>query len=158
MDRISVIEFQGFKDGDNNFIIKELFIIHDLERESWLFKPPYDKNVFNRKTMKNIKWCKKNLHGFDWDDGTLSYEYLEVIIRYRCWDKPIVVTKGLEKAKFLEKILNRPVLDLNYVLLTRMNKLPKPSVECNYLHVGSCAKINAYKLFYWMQDVSKLFE
>lgn len=104
------------------------------------------------------KWCKRNLQGFDWDDVAVPYVCLEIVVWDWCRDKTNIVTKGLEKAKFLEKILNKPVLDLDKILLTKMDKLPEPSVECTYEHGESCAKINAYEVFNGMRNVSKLFE
>lgn len=110
MGEEAVIDFHGFRDNNNRFIVKELAIVGDSFQTQVLFKPPYDQNVLNAKMQRNTRWLTRNVHGIKWEEGGVPYD--EEIIRTLCRPFNIIYTKGLEKVNFLQN-LHPLVRDLN---------------------------------------------
>lgn len=156
MESIVIVEFQGFRDDNNKYIVKELYIISGGATEAWLFQPPYEVDTLSAERRKSNRWSSRHLHGFDWEEGSTPYEFLEWLIQDRCRDKT-VVTKGLEKTQFLESILKSSVFNLDSVLFTKFENLPEPNIECSYEHRDfNCAKKNAFKLLQWLLKVKDI--
>lgn len=97
-----VVEFHGFRDEQNKWIIKELAIVAELFTLNVVFKSPYTKGwVTCRKTRKTISWLERNYHQIHWEDGTVPFKYSLVRTLLRQFDT--VYTKGLEKKQFLDQ-------------------------------------------------------
>lgn len=100
-----IIDFQGFHDDGNNFIIKELSIqaIENVKlvgaRDQYLFLPPFDFKHLSEKKKKQVRWLKRNLHGFSWNCGLQDYEELQSILN-KLIDAKCIYVKGLEKKLF----------------------------------------------------------
>ena len=150
-----LLDFQGFKDGNNVFIVKELAIAHeDGTWDTFLFKPPQD--VFMTKPYeRSNRYCTREIHGLRWKEGDLDYETLGSILEERT--SPVIFVKGQEKMIFLSNILpGKEIKNLEEILPTRISSLPKVDYEC--FHEGpSCAVRNVLKLSNWMQGVYKFF-
>lgn len=152
MESAVIVEFQGFKDGLNNFIVKELCVLTEYRSDLLVFKPPYDLQQLAPERIRSNTWCTNHLHGFYWNDGSCPYGDFEMVLRKRCKDFQKVYTKGSEKAKFLQTLLtDKFVIDFDEVVTESFNSLPEPKIECWYGHVGSCALINAYKILEWFE-------
>ena len=122
----------------------------------YLFRPPHPKKEIPTNMRAVQKYCTKKLHGFEWEDGGTDYKYLDSILVSRCQGIKLILTKGSEKKKFLEKILGRSVFDVDIVLFKRLNQIPTPSesTDCWYDHQNfSCARTNAHKIFEWFENV-----
>lgn len=161
MDRLGVIEFHGFKDVYNQFIIKELAMgsaYCEKHCEHWVFHPPYSKYDLHPKVLIANNWRTRNVHGLYWEQGDVDYVYLQNIIREFAGQYQRIATKGSEKQKWLSMLLGRPVIDLDAVLLVRLQKLAHVHVKCNY-HMGgpsACALENLKKLQRWFRIVNDI--
>lgn len=45
-------------------------------------------------------YCTRNLHGLRWDDGITDYWSLGIILKSKCKNSKIILTKGREKKDF----------------------------------------------------------
>lgn len=101
-----VIDFQGFKDNRNNFIIKELALqkINNSKEitkptKHYLFLPPFDFKYLPPKQQKQAAWLKKNHHSFLWRQGVNRYGKLINILQNIAVTCNSIYTKGTEKRK-----------------------------------------------------------
>lgn len=103
-----VIDFQAFKQLNNEFIIKEL-TIQDLNDETsvktYLFKPPFSWNSLSKEMKVQNKWLERHYHCLNWFSGELDYGESIKIIKSLNVAKMVYV-KGDDKNKWLEKYLN----------------------------------------------------
>jgi len=97
----AVVEFHGFKDNENRFVVKEFAIVGDFYQCQIVFASPYSKFRLNSKMQRTARWLSHNFHRIDWDDGVIPYD--EQLIRTLCSIFPVIYTKGLEKANFLRQ-------------------------------------------------------
>lgn len=103
MNGCAVVDFEAFKDVNNDFIIKELAVVdvvHGLSRVV-LFKPPYAKTKLDRKCTRVADWLEENRHGMAWTGGYVDYAFLVPTITDVCAPYSTVFTKGVEKVRFL---------------------------------------------------------
>ena len=102
-----VIDVQGFKINFNEFVYKEVVII-PLEEDAlpsvFLFQPPYHWDQLLPKNKSENRWLERNFHGILWRAGDLPHEEVGNTIRAIVGDSKVYV-KGLEKSKWLRKIL-----------------------------------------------------
>lgn len=153
----TILDLQGFKSNDNNFIVKELFILKEKSSFSFLFKPPFAEGELTSKAWLAKEYCTKNIHGLEWDSGDVPYTQLEEIIKTNC-QTDRVMCKGSEKAGFFKKILEKPIFDLDQVLFKKLELLPISSViNCPNDHQGyTCAKKNCYKMLDWWEKLDNV--
>jgi hypothetical protein len=97
----AVVEFHGFKDNDNRFIVKELAIVGRNFQSQIVFKSPFSFYYLNSKMRRTARWLTRNFHHIKWDDTGVPYD--EQIIRDLCKTFKVIYTKGLEKAEFLRE-------------------------------------------------------
>lgn len=114
----AVVEFQGFKDNNNRFIVKELAITGDSFQCHLLFKPPYNFEKLNSKMRRTARWLTRHYHCIRWEDGTLPYD--ENLIRTLCMPFNIIYTKGNEKADFLQ-MFHSNVRDVSVISIEKCN-------------------------------------
>lgn len=95
------MEFHGFKDNNNRFIVKELAVVGEYFQSQVVFQPPYCFNNLNSKMRKTACWLSRNYHHMRWDDSGVPYN--EQIIRDLCKPFKTLYSKGLEKVEFLRE-------------------------------------------------------
>jgi hypothetical protein len=116
----AVLEFHGFRDGNNELIVKELALAGS--RGDYLivfFESPYDKSCLDSRTLKSVNWLEKHFHHISWDYGDVKYS--EEVMTTLCNHYSTIYTKGLEKANFLRRFHS------NVKLIS--DTVPKPSIE-----------------------------
>lgn len=146
-----LVDFQGFKDNQNAFIIKELAFCDLVSENKWkhfTFRPPYPKSELFYKVIRANEWCTRNLHGFKWEDGRVPYAELTNVLQTTTSNFKHVITKGQEKAKFLSSLLQRTVTDLEKVLQGKLADLPDVYVPCT--HGTRCALKGVRKMQNWV--------
>lgn len=154
-----IIEFQGFKDNNNRFIIKEL-AIGDLNDEthtrSYHFRPPFNLELLH--DHKSVKWLEKHFHGLEWGSGCVDYDELKDILHYEVRGFHRVLTKGLEKAEFLKTLLpDMKIIDLTDYLYCRLMLLPSIPWQCPIRDSHNvCAFQNVLKLKKWLLKIKML--
>lgn len=115
-----VLDFQSFKDDNNEFVVKEATVI-DVSTGTVLFhrlaRPPYDRALLSEAKRQENRWLTKRYHGLEWNVGDTPYvetmEKLRTCLDGRC----TVYVKGLEKKRFVENKLitysDTKVIDLS---------------------------------------------
>jgi hypothetical protein len=145
------VDFQGFKDNKNNFIIKELALCttDGLYIQHWLVKSPYEFKNLNYHRRKDSKWVEKNYHGIAWDDGDITFKNL---LKKLSKHSGIFFVKGHEKKEFLlhyfefvyniDRLADCPSLKI----------LPFSGHRCfNHRNLRVCSLDNALKLVNWIK-------
>ena len=81
-----VLDFQGFKDNENGFVIKECAVlaVDNGFMENWIVSPPYDFYTLTKEKRKEASWLKINHHGLKWDDGVIAYETFLKELKFAC--------------------------------------------------------------------------
>ena len=153
---------QCFKNDQNEFIVKELTILkREGAPENFLFLPPYPENQLSSRTQKINYYCTRKIHGLNWDDGKTDYYGLGVILKSRCRGYDLVLTKGSEKRRYLEKILQQKVIDMDDLILRKYEEMPLPTdfQGCPFEHGNKrCSCKNAEKIRSYMKNIDKLFD
>ncbi|XP_055372742.1 uncharacterized protein LOC129606435 [Condylostylus longicornis] len=108
-----IIDLQGFRGSENEFIPKEIAILEENEVSSamgddinnnaatkFIIKAPYDLKELPRDIRRQNLWLSKHFHGISWDRGTTELsninEYLEEKLKSR-----VVFCKGKEKFNWI---------------------------------------------------------
>ena len=71
-----IIDAQGFKKAYNEFIFKELAIVpvaEDVQPIVYLFEPPHDWDLLERRYKCENSWLTNNYHGMSWECGDVPY-------------------------------------------------------------------------------------
>lgn len=156
---VVVVDFQGFKDEYNQFVVKELAFGSIREGRCvsrYLFKSPFEFHYLPRRIQLTNLWLTRNYHGLEWYDGTIEYDQLSSVLLSETMNFKTIVCKGLEKSNFLSRILNREVVNLDKLVGRRLSDMPVNGNLCN--HGGKCAVENVLRINQWMQKVMPLFE
>ena len=98
------MEFHGFKDNNNRFIVKELAVVGKNFQSQIVFRSPYSFYNLNAKMRRTARWLSRHFHRIKWDDDGVKYN--ERIIRDLCKPFRVIYTNGVEKAEFLREFHN----------------------------------------------------
>ena len=142
---IGVVEFHGFKDNNNKFILKEFVVLSKSFNTQIIFKSPYSHTLLNNKSLKALHWLRCHFHKIGWEDGdvTFSKPFLKCLLA----QFSTVYTRGLEKAEYLKEfhsnvvdLIDAPNVPLDY--------------ECSYVCIlkqHNCTDICALRsaLYYY---------
>lgn len=110
MERINeyVVDVQGFKASNNEFVFKEVAIVH-LEEDAipsvFFFKPPFKWNKLLPKNKSINHWLELNYHGLAWTSGDISYKELNDIMKLALINAKRVYVKGSEKTKWIRQFV-----------------------------------------------------
>ena len=112
-----IIDVQGFNHQDGKFVLKEIagvsigsgiirgiFVTKPVQF-STTFKPPCEYSELSENDREFNRWCTKCHHGMLWNSGCLEYEMLEDFLHVVTRDVTVIYVKGLEKKKWLNKML-----------------------------------------------------
>lgn len=155
-----IVDFQAFKNANNEFIVKELAILSTDEQiyELHLFQPPFSFSQLPPHLQKQVIWLEKQYHGLTWSSGVRPYSDLKEIFRgiNICGT---VLVKGSEKQTFISNLLsefNIKVLNLDDLNCPNFNILKKQFWNesilkpCVFEHnMRNCAYIHAGVLLQW---------
>ena len=143
-----ILDFQGFKDNSNHFIIKELAIVTKDGRsiQHWTVKSPFSYLELDQNRQKSCFWNTKYHHGLTWDMGDITIHDLHHLLTDILKDCYVFV-KGKEKADYLQEHFP----DCYVIELTdfpSLKNLMEPKIQCFY-HRNSkftCALNNVFRL------------
>src|SRR5436190_4879005 len=99
-----ILDFQGFKDNSNHFIVKELAVVSKDAQyfQHWIVKPPFSYWELNLKQQKSCSWNTKYHHGLTWHTGDITKHELHFrltdILKDCC-----VFVKGKVKADYIQE-------------------------------------------------------
>ena len=99
-----ILDFQGFKDNCNQFVIKELAIssTDGAILQHWFVRSPFPYYTLDMKRRRECTWNTKHHHGISWADGDITIQDLHLQLCPILTDS-IVYVKGLEKAGYLQE-------------------------------------------------------
>ena len=149
-----ILDFQGFKDNTNQFIIKELAIVSKDAKyfQHWTVKSPFSYWDLNIQQQKSCFWNTKYHHGLTWQMGDITIQELHFLLTDILKDCCVFV-KGKEKADYIqEHFPNCYVMELTD--FPSLKSLTKPKIQCFYHRDSklSCALNNVFKLLkYYVQ-------
>lgn len=108
MDEIAFVDIQGFKDIDNNFILKEVFIHTVAENTNYhaIIESPFQFHRLNQIERRQIQWITNNHHGICWDAGGIALTQFLDDMKSVVKEK-VVICKGDEKLKWLQIFFER---------------------------------------------------
>lgn len=166
-----ILDFQGFKNVHNEFVVKELAILSTDGQfyELQLFQPPCDFNDLPQHLQKQVVWLEKQYHGLYWGSGCKNYSSLKDVLKGITLDGDIYI-KGRDKQKFISKLLeelNVNVINLEDLGCPNLNILKqqinlKVMKPCSFNHNQKhCAYVNVHVLLDWWksdQEFKKRFE
>lgn len=113
MNKYFIVDVQFFRGNEKEIIIKsfsycKLFNSENIV-ENYVFKPPYDYYNLNVIRRRHADYVTKNVHYMHWNDGFIEYNLCCSLFRKLLSEATEVYVKGLEKAKFINSILQRNV-------------------------------------------------
>lgn len=150
-----VIEFQGFRGNDDEFIVKEL-VIADVDTcfvvGYFLFKPPYTFSQLTKKAATTNRWLTSYFHYISWDEGFISYDELPSIIKHYMNIYDCVNTRGHEKSQLLASFAKKPIINYHQKIPLRRFSAPCVGIK-DFRHSNTnCAVNNALRLVDLMRD------
>lgn len=151
-----IVDLQGFKDIQNNFIVKEVAIVSQELTQTFLVKPPYSFHYLSDEEKKQVRWLERN-RGIYWSEGYIDYrEFLRVVVLYL--ENKKIMTKGLEKIQWIKELCTKcEVIDIGEKgcpnLPTLKKKFLKNKTDFNCVHHKiNCALNNAICIKKWCFD------
>lgn len=134
------IDFQGFKDNLNRFIIKEFALITKNLKFHDVIKSPAI--ILDEKHERQAKWLMENYHGLKWCCGNISLSELRNAIQPILINKTVYL-KGEEKVKWLKYIL--VFSKKNNTINTKLNIINLETINCPIsLHKKNTSNQNEY--------------
>lgn len=127
-----IVDVQGFKTTDNEFIVKEIAYISrysDSLKKSYILKPPFPWTTLCARYRSVNLWTIRNYHGISWGSGTTPYNILQTEIDKDLSSADVVYVKGSEKVVWMKKRfpLIKKIIDLENLRCPSLQKL----VDCN---------------------------
>jgi hypothetical protein len=108
-----ILDIQGFGRFSDKFILKELAAIsiqvpdeNVLSITRLLFKPPCSWVTLPRECKNLNTWLTRNYHGIPWNVGEIPHKDVDKVVKKVADDARYICVKGLEKKRWVEKILN----------------------------------------------------
>lgn len=154
-----VIDIQGFRDVDEQFIPKEVAVvaINDPIIGHWIMMPPYPFGDLPEKARRENNWLSRNYHGIEWFDGEVNSKYFTIQLREITRQARYIYSRGQEKANYLRNLLSRNVYNLEGISPPLKNLPDAEERGHRCAHHGfranakfTCALRNAYKLKRWL--------
>lgn len=99
-----IVDLQGFRLKDNQFILKEFAYKTNDTTQVFLLKPPFAFSKLDKQETRNVRWLEIN-RGLKWNEGYYTYkQFLEIIQPF--FYKKTIYVKGFEKIKWMHDILS----------------------------------------------------
>lgn len=151
-----IIDIQGFKDYNNDFIVKEIVILESNTFHYFLVRPPFPFEYLSNEEKRTVKWVERN-HGILWREGVTDYYIIKNLVEPLMRMK-IILVKGVEKIKWLKEfcydctIIN--LEDFNCPSFFELYKLYSHDNERNCVHhkTNNCAVTHVKLLKKWIID------
>lgn len=174
MDKVCLLDVQGFQFKSKQFLCKELAIkplkycCHNIKK--YVFNYPIDYTNLHSSTKSQIRYLMNNIHGHFWysDDATPNlhlYSDLGKILHDEIVNKnyKIVLIKGQHKARWLFDIINSPNIQIinleeyNCPSLKNLKQdyfsLPCESIcDMHYISGKACAVENLHLINNWLLE------
>lgn len=154
MGKYVVIDFQWYRFNGKSVIPKELAICDSDRRIShFVFRPFISFGCLSVKDREVARYLFNKYHSLMWEDGFISLNSFDDIVKRFCYEADVVYVKGYEKVQFLKTIINnKNVIDVKEA----GRILPgKPSCMFHRSDYCVCALTNVQRLYeFLMNNVS----
>lgn len=161
-----VIDIQGLFDEDKKFTPKEvaMLCLQNNTMAHWLVKPPHDFTKLSDDIKVTNNYCTTSVHSIEWYHGDISVKQLHYhLYNFAKYAKQIYV-RGADKAKYLEAVVCRRVINLEDYRGPAFKKLEKnfPKVDTVCLHhirdlaekrLSACALYKVHLLKQWFYSI-----
>lgn len=142
----AIVEFHGFKDNQNRFIIKEFAIVSKHFHTHLVFDAPFNESFLNNKMLRSARWLTRHFHFIKWDTQGIPYD--EELIQTLCKPFATLYTKGSEKVKFLKEFhVNVEAIEESYMSSSSSSNLQMTCLLPQHNSGGKCA-LRSAKTFY----------
>ena len=105
-----IIDVQGFTTSLFTFVFKEVVILPvqtGMDPIVFHFKSPHPWNNLPNNFKVSNRWVARNFHGISWESGKIPYDQLLEKMEEVLIDAEKIYVKGLEKKRWIEKLLPR---------------------------------------------------
>lgn len=165
-----ILDFQGFKDHKNKYIVKEIAII-SVSNDTiahCLIKPPYELRKLAPNQQRSANYLTERYHGIFWNDGYIAFKQAVFLIRDLTENASKLFIKGRERAEFIQKLTGKTTIDLDSLECPRVKDLPTVycAPDCFYYrhsanyhsYFGACSLRRVYKLKSWYKEYLAITE
>lgn len=128
-----ILDFQGFKNEKNTFIIKELAAFDGHRIFHNVFKAPFSSELLPPELEKQARWVSNHHHGLKWENGITPYYLVKKILQDITSDTDVIYIKGREKADFIKQFITKQVIEL-----PEHPRLQKNIPKCFYHSLNNC--------------------
>lgn len=160
MNELAFVDVQGFKDINNNFILKEVHVHTVAKNLNYhaIIHSPFPFHQLIKIEKQQVRWVTKNYHGIRWDEGNISLTHfldeMNTVLREKT-----IIFRGVEKVKWLQFFFERITIknycnceDLNCNL--KLSETHECFDKCVYhrelkRNIFVCAFENVMKLKQW---------
>ncbi|KYN38447.1 hypothetical protein ALC56_07174 [Trachymyrmex septentrionalis] len=106
-----VIDIQGFRDVEENFIPKEVAVlaINAAITGHWIMTSPCPFEDLPVRAKRENNWLTRNYHGIEWFDGDVNPKNFTIHLRDITRHARYIYTRGQEKTRYLSNLLSRNV-------------------------------------------------
>ena len=110
-----IVDIQGFKSMSNEFLMKEVCIIGVDNDYSYhvVIKPPFCYARLGSELLRRVDFLTRRIHGLEWDWGWVNETDVISVMKKILTNADKVYVKGSERVAFLERLVKRPVVDLD---------------------------------------------
>lgn len=160
-----IIDFQCFKDNQDNIIPKEVAICA-VDQDfigHWITLPFCRPNELGQTIRQQNDWLTRNHHGIEWCDGDISVKKVYRNLEEVCRSVNRIYVRGQIKAELLGRITTRTIINLETDTdCPPFAKLPWSDSHCirHALKPGhlrySCALNNVKRVQLWLNTRKKL--
>lgn len=153
--KTAIVDIQGFKLQNNEFVFKELAILtEEYQLQHYIFKPPFSYKDLTTTEKRQVKWLQHNFHGFKWDDGYIPYQKLYATVEPLLRNK-IIFVKGSEKMRWIEQAFGSEftTYDVEEDGCPKLSALKfENDVPSCIIHNGYCALENVFLIRNFMRN------
>lgn len=150
----AIVDLQGFKKDNNEFILKEIAILCSRQTLVLLIKPPFPFYELSKTERSTVSWIERNRKIF-WDEGFIPYSQMSQYITNYLKNKVIYV-KGSEKVLWLKNLIQSDQIhNIECYNCPNFQTLYKTYLNCSYVfscifHSNVCALRNVTCLNMWL--------
>lgn len=131
----SIVQFTAFDQGDGetqDLVVKELAIVDPDQNtsQSWIFKPPFPFTELPIALKYTNDYISTHTIGLHWDDGDLAYSDLKTILMIYTQASSVLCTYGETRQHFLQRLLGRPVINIEDLQCPKYIDLCFPVSSC----------------------------
>jgi len=153
MARVAVVDLQGYSgfEAKEKLTPKEVSIIYeDGKTQDFYIKPVLPIDELDDRQKKIIYWATVKYHRLPYGGGSVTKEDFEKEIIRATADCERIITKGRQKVKYLQDLLQRPVEDLTATGCPSIRDAVSRGCDWHIIERSRCAKAGAKFLKAWI--------